>query len=148
MLLIYYLLVNFIWGVGPIINKYLLNYMDVITLMLIMSVLYLFMVLLLAIKNKDKIVKDFINIKKYKYLLLFLTLFSILLIVSNYGYLYLINNSNTALATILTSLYPIITLIIGYKLLKEKMTKIELIGFLLILSGIILINYSKKKYKT
>ena len=62
---------------------------------------------------------------------------------SSWRYLFAVNSGNTALATILTSLYPIITLIIGYRFLKEKMTKLELCGFLLILCGIMLINYSK-----
>lgn len=83
------------------------------------------------------------NIKNYKVLLLVLVIFSFSLTVANYGYLFAVNSGNTALATILTSLYPIITLLIGYRFLKEKMTKLELGGFLLILCGIMLINYSK-----
>ena len=144
MLLIYYILVNLIWGVGPIIDKYMMKYMDIITLMLIISVIYLLAVIALVIKNRKLVIRDYNNmknIKNYKVLLLVLVSFS--LTVANYGYLFAVNSGNTALATILTSLYPIITLLIGYRFLKEKMTKLELGGFLLILCGIMLINYSK-----
>lgn len=146
MLLIYYILVNLIWGVGPIIDKYMMKYMDIITLMLIVSVIYLLAVIALAIRNRKLVIRDYNNMKNienYKVLLLVLVIFSFSLTVANYGYLFAVNSENTALATILTSLYPIITLIIGYRFLKEKMTKLELCGFLLILCGIMLINYSK-----
>jgi len=146
MLLVYYILVNLIWGIGPIINKYMMKNMDIITLMLINSVIYLLAVIAFAIIHRKIVIKDYNNmknIKNYKVLLFILVIFSLSLTLANYGYLFAINSSNTALATILTSLYPIITLIIGYRFLKEKITKLELVGFLLILCGIILINYSK-----
>lgn len=146
MLLVYYILVNLIWGIGPIIDKYMMKYMDIITLMLIISVIYLLAVIALAIRHRKIVIKDYNNmknIKNYKVLLFILVIFSFSLTLANYGYLFVVNRGNTALATILTSLYPIITLIIGYRFLKEKMTKLELAGFLLILFGIMLINYSK-----
>ena len=78
MLLIYYILVNLIWGVGPIIDKYMMKYMDIITLMLIISVIYLLAVIALVIKNRKLVIRDYNNmknIKNYKVLLLVLVIF-------------------------------------------------------------------------
>ena len=64
--------------------------------------------------------------------------------MANYGYLYAINNDKkVAIATLLTSLYPIVTLTLGYLVLSESLTLLEAMGFVLIFSGISLVNYSR-----
>jgi drug/metabolite transporter (DMT)-like permease len=68
---------------------------------------------------------------------------TILLFISKYLYLYIVNNDKSiAIVAILTSIYPVLTLIFGYLYLNESITGEELLGFILILLGIFLINYS------
>ena len=68
---------------------------------------------------------------------------TILLFISKYLYLYIVNNDKSiAIVAILTSIYPVLTLIFGYLYLNESITMEEFLGFILILLGIFLINYS------
>ena len=95
----------------------------------------------LAKKNKNKLKTDLIKLRNYKSLILLIALATILFMTANYGYLYLVNNQKAAIVAILTAIYPIITLILGYKYFNETLTKYEFIGFMLVLLGIFFINY-------
>lgn len=140
LILLNYILVNLIWAIEPLANKYFLKYINISTLMFIISTIYLFIVALIAFKNRNKFQKDIITLKKNKYIILFITIMTVMLIISSYGYLYLVNNQKAAIVTILTSVYPIITLILGYKYFNETLTRNEFIGFTLVLLGILFIN--------
>lgn len=75
-----------------------------------------------------------------KYIILVIIVATSLLLMANYGYLYAINNDKkVAIATLLTSLYPIVTLTLGYLVLSESLTMLEISGFI----GISFINYSR-----
>ena len=79
-----------------------------------------------------------------KYIILVIIFATSMLLMANYGYLYTISNDkNVAIATLLTSLYPIVTLILGYFILSESLTTLEISGFILIFIGISFINYSR-----
>ena len=97
--------------------------------------------MIIAYKNKNKLKTDLIKLRNYKSLILLIALATILFMTANYGYLYLVNNQKAAIVAILTAIYPIITLILGYKYFNETLTKYEFIGFMLVLLGIFFINY-------
>tara|TARA_B000000477_G_C6095494_1_gene229682 strand:+ start:2790 stop:3242 length:453 start_codon:yes stop_codon:yes gene_type:complete len=144
-MLIYYLIVNILWGMGPIFDKVILKEINILTLMLLSSFIYLLILLIISIKYKNVIKKDIKNIKNKNKIYIIIIISVIFLLLGNYGYLKIIENDNASIAAIVTSLYPIITLIIGYNYLNENLTLEEFIGFILILMGIIFINYSKSK---
>ena len=146
-MLIYYLIVNILWGMGPIFDKVILKEINILTLMLLSSFIYLLILLIISIKYKNVIKKDIKNIKNKNKIYIIIIISVIFLLLGNYGYLKIIENENdnASIAAIVTSLYPIITLIIGYNYLNENLTLEEFIGFILILMGIIFINYSKSK---
>ena len=141
LILLNYILVNIIWGIEPLVNKFFLKHISISTLMLIISIFYLICVMIIAYKNKNKLKTDLIKLRNYKSLILLIALATILFMTANYGYLYLVNNQKAAKVAILTAIYPIITLILGYKYFNETLTKYEFIGFMLVLLGIFFINY-------
>lgn len=143
-ILLNYIIVNLVWGLEPLVNKYILKHINIYTLMLIISIIYLVFLLFFAYRNKNILKKDLIKIKNYKLLLLFILFASLSLMTANYGFLYLVNNQNAAIVSILTAIYPIITLIVGYKYFNETLTKYQLIGFILVLLGIFFINYKNQ----
>ena len=144
MLYIYYIVVNLIWGIAPIFDKYILQYIDIFTLMLFVSLIHFLILLGIVLNRNGNFVKDCTTIMNNKKILLLIFFATTILLLANYGYLYAItNDNNVAIATLLTSLYPIITLIFGYLLLSETLSVIEASGFALIFMGISLINYSR-----
>ena len=145
MLYIYYFIVNLIWGIAPIFEKYILQYIDILTLMLFASFIH-FLILLGIVLNSSNggFIKDCATIINNKYIILVIIFATSMLLMANYGYLYAINNDKkVAIATLLTSLYPIVTLTLGYLVLSESLTLLEAMGFVLIFSGISLVNYSR-----
>jgi len=112
--------------------------------MLFVSFLHFIILFGIILNRYGSFIKDCYTIMNNKYIILVIIFSTSLLLMANYGYLYTISNdNNVAIATLLTSLYPIITLILGYLLLTEKLTMIEVFGFILIFFGILLINYSR-----
>jgi chloramphenicol-sensitive protein RarD len=105
-----------------------------------------FLILLSIVLNRGNggFIKDCATIMNNKYIILVIIVATSLLLMANYGYLYAINNDKkVAIATLLTSLYPIVTLTLGYLVLNESLTLLEAMGFVLIFSGISLVNYSR-----
>lgn len=105
-----------------------------------------FLILLGIVLNSSNggFIKDCAIIMNNKYIILVIIVATSLLLMANYGYLYAINNDKkVAIATLLTSLYPIVTLTLGYLVLSESLTMLEAMGFVLIFIGISLVNYSR-----
>jgi chloramphenicol-sensitive protein RarD len=144
MLYIYYFIVNLIWGIAPLFDKYILQYIDILTLMLFVSLIHFLMLLGIILNRDGNFIKDCTTIINNKYIILVIIFATSMLLMANYGYLYTISNDkNVAIATLLTSLYPIVTLILGYFILSESLTTLEISGFILIFIGISFINYSR-----
>ena len=93
--------------------------------------------------DNNLIIKDTEILLNDSNIIISIFLITILLFISKYVYLYIVNHDKSiALVAILTSLYPVLTLIFGYLYLNETITIEEFAGFILILFGILLINYS------
>ena len=144
MLYVYYFIVNLIWGIAPLFDKYILQYIDILTLMLFVSIIHFFILLGIVLNRNTNFIQDCTTIMNNKYIILVIIFATSMLLMANYGYLYTVSNDkNVAIATLLTSLYPIVTLILGYLVLNETLTTLEISGFILIFIGISFINYSR-----
>ena len=144
MLYVYYFIVNLIWGIAPLFDKYILQYIDILTLMLFVSIIHFFILLGIVLNRDTNFIQDCTTIMNNKYIILVIIFATSMLLMANYGYLYTISNDkNVAIATLLTSLYPIVTLILGYFILSQSLTTLEISGFILIFIGISFINYSR-----
>jgi drug/metabolite transporter (DMT)-like permease len=144
MLLLYYLFVNVIWGISPIFEKYLLRKINILSFIILGSVIqFIAALLLMSYNDYDYIIKDTKVLLNDSNVIIGIFFITILLFISKYVYLYIVNHDKSiALVAILTTLYPVLTLIFGYLYLNETITIEEFVGFILILFGILLINYS------
>jgi drug/metabolite transporter (DMT)-like permease len=144
MLLLYYLFVNVIWGISPIFEKYLLRKINILSFIILGSAIqFIAALLLMSYNDYDYIIKDTKVLLNDSNVIIGIFFITILLFISKYVYLYIVNHDKSiALVAILTSLYPVLTLIFGYLYLNETITIEEFVGFILILFGILLINYS------
>lgn len=104
-----------------------------------------FLILLGIILNRDNnFIQDCTTVMNNKYIILVIIFATPMLLMANYGYLYTVSNDkNVTIAALLTSLYPIVTLILGYLVLSESLTMLEISGFILIFVRISFINYSR-----
>ena len=144
MLLLYYLFVNLIWGISPIFEKYLLRKINILSFIILGSgIQFIAALFLMLYYYNNLIIKDTEILLNDSNIIISIFLITILLFISKYVYLYIVNHDKSiALVAILTSLYPVLTLIFGYLYLNETITIEEFAGFILILFGILLINYS------
>jgi drug/metabolite transporter (DMT)-like permease len=144
MLLLYYLFVNLIWGISPIFEKYLLRKINILSFIILGSgIQFIAALFLMLYYDNNLIIKDTEILLNDSNIIISIFLITILLFISKYVYLYIVNHDKSiALVAILTSLYPVLTLIFGYLYLNETITIEEFAGFILILFGILLVNYS------
>lgn len=61
------------------------------------------------------------------------------------SYIYAINNIGPGLASIISSVYPAVCVILSVVFLKEKIRKHQILGLLVCLIGVILVSYSSEK---
>jgi drug/metabolite transporter (DMT)-like permease len=136
--------VNVIWGLSPIFEKYLLRKINILSFIILGSgIQFLAALFLMLYYDNVHIVNDATILLNDSTIIMGIFFITILLFISKYLYLYIVNNDKSiAIVAILTSLYPVLTLIFGYMYLSETITGEEFLGFILILLGILLINYS------
>ena len=124
MLLLYYLFVNVIWGISPIFEKYLLRKINILSFIILGSAIqFIAALLLMSYNDYDYIIKDTKVLLNDSNVIIGIFFITILLFISKYVYLYIVNHDKSiALVAILTSLYPVLTLIFGYLYLNETIT--------------------------
>ena len=140
-LILQYLSVILIYGVSPIINKYILAHIKSESFMVIGGFVGLMSAILFSFVRKNNIIMDIAKMNKHKhvYLLIFLSSF-ILSIIVNYNYLELLNIEPAYRVTSITSLYPLITAILGYLFLSEQVSMKHLFGVVLIIAGVCMLS--------
>ena len=136
-LILQYLSVILIYGISPIINKYVLAHIKPESFMVIGGVVGLISAIIFSFVRKNKLILDIANMNKHKhvYLLIFLSSF-ILSIIVNYNYLGLLNVEPAYKVTSVTSCYPLITAILGYLFLSEQVSIKHLTGVFFIMTGV------------
>lgn len=136
-LIIQYLSVILIYGISPIINKYILAHIKIESFMVIAGFVGLTAAIIFSFIRKNNIMLDIEKMNKHKhvYLLIFLTSF-ILSIIVNYNYLGLLNVEPAYRVTSVTSCYPLITALLGYLFLSEKVSIKHLTGVFFIMTGV------------
>jgi drug/metabolite transporter (DMT)-like permease len=133
----------FLWGVSPIIGKRLLQNNSRYTIMFLISFIY-FMCLLISLpffqheflKDLEKMAVDDV------FLLLFQGLFVVF--ISNVTFYYVLKHNDAAIVNAIESICPLITLLLGYWLLNEKIGHMGTIGIILIVLGVFCISYNDK----
>ena len=138
MLVVYSLIVAAIFGLTPILEKYILKSITVETVMILSGLFYgIFMVIYVFCCHGPHFVKDLgIMMERPALWVLVPTSAFLILIIANFLYLSVLRDHKTYLATAITASYPFFTVLAGFLLFQEMITVTHFIGILLIASGI------------
>jgi drug/metabolite transporter (DMT)-like permease len=135
-------LILIIEGIIPVIIKLHLTIIPYTLILVLSQILGLFFICSYAFLFKShEIIEGFSNLN--------LKLLTIIILIAFFGtfigkilFLKTINdNENISIFIIIMSLYPMITIIASYYLLKEKISYRQLLGYLLIIIGISFLLY-------
>lgn len=143
------LAISLFWGIAPVIYRFMMNEKDVPYYIILMfsCIVYITVVIIyvMTTKNLNKIYNDLSNTKPSHIIIIVITSF-LALSLSNLLYLYAIKNtSSTTLVISITSLYPIVTLLVAWLILNERINIYFVIGLVMVLCGLwIMINSTSK----
>lgn len=136
-----------LFAINPVVNKYMLRFISVKSLVLITGLAYIFISAILIFLFYDKeLHNDFYKLFQYngngngKYLWLIMLALPVIHILTHYFYFSLIRDYKTYFITALIASYPLFTAVFGYLLLNETITISHIIGILFIISGVSILN--------
>ena len=137
------LIISFLWGLQPIVHKYLMQKFNAITLMLISSIVYCSMVILVSIARNKEIIDDINKITpKDASIIVILAAFTVFL--TNMMYYYILKNHESSIVSALIYSSPVFTLILAYLFLKERLDIFGVSGILSIVIGVVLIAHNNQ----
>ena len=141
--------IAFIFGVSPVIHKYIFNTVPAVTpqLMFILGgITYFIYTIGYALYERQPIIE---NIKGIPLPTIALFLFGTCIsFFANYLYFNIISKNASYLVSSLIFISPLFTLVLSYLLLKEEISFTSIIGIMLIVSGVIMVATSSKKPST
>lgn len=138
--------IAFIFGVSPIIHKYIFNHVPRVTPQLLFifgGITYFLFTFVYAISERQSIITNIQTIP-LSMIVLFLVGAS-LSFYANYLYFNIISKNPSHIVSSLIFISPLFTLILSYFLLKEEITVTSVIGILLIVTGVMIVAVSSKK---
>lgn len=140
------LFIAFIFGVSPIIHKYIFNTVPTITpqtLFIFGGMFYFIFTMLFALYEKETLIKHIKNIPLS--VILIFVFGTAISFFANYLYFKIISKNASYLVSSLIFISPIFTLILSFLFLKEDITVNSVIGIILIVVGVILVAMSSSK---
>jgi drug/metabolite transporter (DMT)-like permease len=127
------------WGSLSVLNKYVLNKLNSSTVMCMTNSFYFLLFLGFVVYNQKTISSDIKKITPIQYFCLFLSaLFGIF--ISNVLYYYYLKRSNSSIFTAVAYSAPLFTLIGAYLFLNETVSRMNLLGIVLIIGGVFLVS--------
>lgn len=139
------LLISFLWGISPIIHKFIFNNKPIspITMMVSGSAVYFACSFIYFTMNHKVVLND---LKHMDSTTIMLVVFSAVIagFFANYLYFNVIKNHASYLVSALVFSSPFFTLLFSYFLLKEDISLTSLIGVMLIVLGVILLAVKAK----
>jgi drug/metabolite transporter (DMT)-like permease len=136
------LFVSLLWGIQPVLHKLLLSKYKPITILIISSFLYFYLIAMVAFARNADVKNDLDNMTRRDILIILsIGLFSGF--IGNMLYLYVLKDHNTSIISALIYSSPVFTLIISYLFLKEKLNMYGLLGVITIIIGVILVSLNE-----
>jgi len=124
------------WGISPVINKIILIDVSYHTIIFISGLTFFISSLFYCYIYKKQISID-LEIHKNKIIYIVIVAFFSLFLANLFYYNAIKYTNNVAIITSITALYPLITLILSYLILNEKMSLFNLLGIILIVIGVL-----------
>lgn len=134
--------VALLWGVMPIIHKYVLHHVSYMTVMFVGGCVYFTCVLLFSMYHMPIITQDLKQITtKIVALIACASLFCAFL--ANVMYFYVLKQNKSYWVSALTFSSPLFTLLIASLILQEKVTVYGFIGVILVTCGVVFLAIDK-----
>src|SRR3954470_24032186 len=133
----------FLWGLLPIYWKFLdqINAQEILANRIFWS--FIFMVLILAFTKKWSLFVDILKgFAKNKKQMVALTIASLLISVNWFIYIWAVNSGHMIEASLGYYINPLISILLGMLVLKEKLTVVQLVSFILAAIGVVIITVS------
>lgn len=130
------LLVSFLWGTQPVIHKYLLTNVNLVTILFFQTAINFICISALAFYNYDQIyheIMDQLTFQKW-YWIFFLSVVTIF--GTNILYFYILKSNESSLVSALMYSAPVFTMILAYFLLNERIGLSGYFGIFLIIIGV------------
>ena len=142
-----YILIFLIYGTRPVLYKYIVPYIHVESMILISGVFYLILAIFYVYFTKPtKLIQDIRIMNKTPCLHLALWFTALLGLIATHFYLDLLKDSSAVLLTAVLSAYPLVTAAAAYLFLNEVITRKQLIGMLVIVAGVMILNFGDFDY--
>jgi len=135
-------IVAIIFGLMPVLNKYILEFIQVDSFIVLSGLIFFAMVVgYLLFFGARPMLADIVALNQNLVVWGALGVTAILtFLVANYFYLGAIRDHKTYLVTAIVASYPMITALFGYLFLGEAMTVGHLVGIGAIVFGIVMLN--------
>ena len=142
-----YILIFLIYGTRPVLYKYIVPYIHVESMILISGVFYLILAIFYVYLTKPtKLIQDIRIMNKTPCLHLALWFTALLGLIATHFYWVLLKDSSAVLLTAVLSAYPLVTAVAAYLFLNEVITRKQLIGMLVIVAGVMILNFGDFDY--
>lgn len=133
------LFIAFLWGIHPIVNKYLLTKYEPFTIMLLASLVYFISMVTVSMIWIKEIKRDLNKMTTRDFTVLSLLAF-FAVFIANTLYYYILRGNTSSIISALIFSAPAFTLFVSYFILKEKLSGYGLLGILSIILGVVLIS--------
>jgi hypothetical protein len=137
------LFVSLLWGIQPVLHKLLLSKYKPITILIISSFLYFYLIAMVAFARNADVKNDLKNMTR-RDLLIILSIGLFSGFIGNILYLYVLKDHNTSIISALIYSSPVFTLIISYLFLKERLNMYGLLGVITIIIGVMLVSLNEQ----
>ena len=142
-----YILIFLIYGTRPVLYKYIVPYIQVESIILISGLFYFILAAFYIVVTKPtKLLHDVRIMNKNPNLYIWLLLTALLGLVATHFYLDLLKDSSAFLLTAVLSAYPLVTAAAAYLFLNEVITRKQLIGIVVIILGVMMLNFGDFDY--
>ena len=142
-----YIFIFLIFGTRPVLYKYIVPYIQVESMILISGVFYLTLAIFYVYFTKPtKLIQDIRTMNKSPSLYLALWMTALLGLIATHFYLDLLKDSSAFLLTAVLSAYPLVTAAAGYLFLNEVITLKQFVGMLVIITGVMILNFGDFDY--
>lgn len=142
-----YILIFLIYGTRPVLYKYIVPYIHIESMILISGVFYLILAIFYVYFTKPtKLIQDIRIMNKTPSLHLALWSTALLGLIATHFYLDLLKDSSAVLLTAVLSAYPLVTAAAAYLFLNEVITRQQLIGMVVIIAGVMILNFGDFDY--
>lgn len=136
------MIVSFLWGVGPVVQKHVLSRIHPKTMLLFYGISYLFCLIAYSIYNRESIYNDVMKNMSMRLFIIIMILGLVVGFIANVLYFHVLHKKESYIVNALVCSSPLVTLVLAYLFLKEKINMSGFFGVMFIIIGIILIAFN------